>query len=112
MACKIFLEKFYEPSGSQTGRNRPNAAVRRQSNQDGKGHRPAEFSPTIEERIMNKDQVKGRMKEAAGTVEQKVGKATGSIKTQAKGLGKEVAGKVQKTVGDARNDADHARDEE
>jgi len=60
---------------------------------------------------MNKDQVKGRMKEAAGKVEQKAGKATGSIKTQAKGLAKDVAGKVQKNVGDARDDAERGRDE-
>jgi uncharacterized protein YjbJ (UPF0337 family) len=58
---------------------------------------------------MNRDQVKGRMKEAMGKVQQKAGKATGSLKQQAKGLGKEVAGKVQKNVGDARNDAENNR---
>jgi uncharacterized protein YjbJ (UPF0337 family) len=58
---------------------------------------------------MNRDQVKGRVKDAAGQVQQKAGKATGSIKTQAKGLAKSVAGKVQKNVGDARNDAEKDR---
>ena len=58
---------------------------------------------------MNRDQVKGRMKEAVGKVQQKAGKATGSVKQQAKGLAKEVAGKVQKNVGDARDDAEKGR---
>jgi len=58
---------------------------------------------------MNRDQVKGRVKEAAGKLQQEAGKATGSIKTQAKGLAKSVAGKVQKNVGDARNDAEKGR---
>ena len=50
---------------------------------------------------MNRDQVNGRGKEAAGKVQKNVGRATGSLKTEAKGLAKEVAGKVQKNVGDA-----------
>jgi uncharacterized protein YjbJ (UPF0337 family) len=58
---------------------------------------------------MNRDQVKGRVKEAAGKVQQKVGKATGSVTQQAKGLAKEVVGKVQKNVGDARDDAEKGR---
>jgi uncharacterized protein YjbJ (UPF0337 family) len=55
---------------------------------------------------MNRDQVKGRMKEAGGKIQEKAGKVTGSLKTQAKGLAKEAAGKVQKNVGDARNEAE------
>lgn len=58
---------------------------------------------------MNRDQVKGRVKEAAGTVQQKAGKAAGSVTQQAKGLAKRAAGKVQKVVGDARNDAEKGR---
>ena len=50
---------------------------------------------------MNRDQVNGRAKEAAGKVQKNVGRAAGSLKTEAKGLAKEVAGKVQKNVGDA-----------
>jgi uncharacterized protein YjbJ (UPF0337 family) len=61
---------------------------------------------------MNSDQMKGRVKEAEGKIQQGVGKATGSVTEQAKGLGKEVAGKVQKEVGDARNDADKAAKKE
>jgi len=58
---------------------------------------------------MNRDQVKGRMKEATGKIQEKVGKATGSLTQQAKGLAKQVTGKVQKNVGDARDDAKKGR---
>ena len=51
---------------------------------------------------MNRDQIKGRAKEAAGTVQQKAGKLMGNPKHQPKGLMKRSVGKVQKTVGDAR----------
>ena len=54
------------------------------------------------ETMMNKDQVKGRIKDMAGKVQRKVGEATGSTKQQVKGAAKQVAGKVQKGVGDAR----------
>jgi len=50
---------------------------------------------------MNRDQIKGRAKEAAGTVQQKAGKLMGNPKHQVKGLVKRGVGKVQKTVGDA-----------
>ncbi len=50
---------------------------------------------------MNRDQVKGKAKDIAGKVQQKVGKVTGSASQQAKGVGKQIEGKVQKGVGDA-----------
>jgi uncharacterized protein YjbJ (UPF0337 family) len=53
---------------------------------------------------MNRDQVKGRVKEAAGKVEKNVGRALGNPKVEAKGLAKELAGKVQKTAGDIVSD--------
>jgi uncharacterized protein YjbJ (UPF0337 family) len=59
---------------------------------------------------MNRDQGKGRINEAMGKVQEKAGKATGSVKQQAKGVVREVGGKIQKTVGDARNDAEKNRD--
>lgn len=58
---------------------------------------------------MNRDQVKGRVKEASGKIQQTAGKATGNLTQQVKGVAKQVAGKVQKTVGDARDDADKGR---
>jgi uncharacterized protein YjbJ (UPF0337 family) len=51
---------------------------------------------------MNKDQLKGVIKEAAGKVQEKIGEVTGSATQQAKGLAKEVEGKAQKKVGDAK----------
>lgn len=54
---------------------------------------------------MNRDQVKGQIKDSAGKLQQKAGEATGSITQQAKGLAKQVEGKVQKAVGNARDDA-------
>jgi uncharacterized protein YjbJ (UPF0337 family) len=52
---------------------------------------------------MNRDQVKGRMKDAGGKIQQKAGKASGSLKLQAKGLMKQGSGKLQRNAGDARN---------
>ena len=51
---------------------------------------------------MNKDQVKGAVKDIAGKVQQKTGEALGSAEQQAKGIAKQGEGKVQKTVGDAK----------
>jgi uncharacterized protein YjbJ (UPF0337 family) len=51
---------------------------------------------------MNKDQVKGTVKEAAGTVQRKAGEITGSTKQQLKGSIREVEGSVQKNYGDAK----------
>lgn len=50
---------------------------------------------------MNKDQVMGSIKNAAGKVQKKVGAVTGSTAQQVKGIAKQVEGKTQKTVGDA-----------
>jgi uncharacterized protein YjbJ (UPF0337 family) len=58
---------------------------------------------------MNRDQVKGRMKEAGGKMQQKAGKASGSLKHQAKGMARQGMGKVQKNAGDARDDAEKGR---
>ena len=51
---------------------------------------------------MNKDQVKGSVKEAAGKVEQKTGQIFGNSKQEAKGLATKLQGKAQKKVGDAK----------
>jgi len=53
--------------------------------------------------IMNKDQVKGAVKEAAGKVQQKTGEMTGSASQQVKGVAKQVEGKAQKAYGDAKD---------
>ncbi len=51
---------------------------------------------------MNKNQVKGVLKEVAGKVQEEVGKMSGSKEQQAKGLGKQISGKAEKTYGDAK----------
>jgi uncharacterized protein YjbJ (UPF0337 family) len=58
---------------------------------------------------MNRDQVKGSMKDAAGKVQRKVGEATDSPKHVIKGAAKQAVGKVQKAVGDAREDSKRER---
>ena len=52
---------------------------------------------------MNRDQVKGTIKDVAGKVQEKVGQVTGSTSQQAKGVGKQVEGKVQKGLGNLRD---------
>lgn len=54
---------------------------------------------------MNKDQVKGAVKDAAGKVQRKAGEATGSNKQQAKGMAKQAEGKMQKAAGDMKDSA-------
>jgi uncharacterized protein YjbJ (UPF0337 family) len=51
---------------------------------------------------MNKDQVKGRVKEAIGNIKEGLGKATGDKKLQGKGIVEKTAGKVQGGYGDAK----------
>lgn len=51
---------------------------------------------------LNKDQIKGSLKDAAGKVQEKVGEAIGSTEQQDKGVIKQVEGKVQKAYGDVK----------
>jgi uncharacterized protein YjbJ (UPF0337 family) len=51
---------------------------------------------------MNKDQVKGAVKDIGGKVQEEVGKLTGNKDQEAKGLKNQVSGKVQRTIGDAK----------
>jgi uncharacterized protein YjbJ (UPF0337 family) len=53
---------------------------------------------------INKDQVEGRVKEAAGKVQETAGKATGSRTQQAKGMAKKVGGAAQAGYGDVKED--------
>jgi uncharacterized protein YjbJ (UPF0337 family) len=53
---------------------------------------------------MNKDQVKGRVREAKGKVKEIAGKAVGNRRVEAEGDAEQLAGKVQKTYGDAKNE--------
>ena len=58
---------------------------------------------------MNKDQVKGRAKEASGALKETVGKASGSASTQAKGAVEKVLGKTQAAYGDKKDALDKKR---
>jgi uncharacterized protein YjbJ (UPF0337 family) len=51
---------------------------------------------------MNKNQVKGTVKDIAGKVQEEVGKLTGSKEQQVKGLNKQITGKAEKNYGDAK----------
>ena len=57
---------------------------------------------------MNKDQVKGAVKDVAGKAQQKVGELTGSEKQQIKGLKNQAEGKIQQGVGDVKEAFDDA----
>jgi uncharacterized protein YjbJ (UPF0337 family) len=61
---------------------------------------------------MNKNQVKGGMKEAAGKVQKEFGKAVDSPKHAIEGGMKELGGKTQKTVGNMQDDARKRREAE
>jgi uncharacterized protein YjbJ (UPF0337 family) len=50
----------------------------------------------------NRDQVKGRVKEATGKVQEVAGKAVGSTSQQAKGMLNQMAGASQAKFGDAQ----------
>jgi uncharacterized protein YjbJ (UPF0337 family) len=51
---------------------------------------------------MNKDQVKGTLKDSAGKVQEATGKVIGSDEQQLKGVKKQVEGKIQKAYGDLK----------
>ena len=50
---------------------------------------------------MNKDQVKGSVKNVAGKAQNKMGKIVGSKSQQVKGVKNELEGKIQKAAGDS-----------
>jgi uncharacterized protein YjbJ (UPF0337 family) len=51
---------------------------------------------------MNKDQIKGSLKDASGKVQAATGKALGNPEQQRKGLQKQAEGRTQKAVGDVK----------
>ncbi len=60
---------------------------------------------------MNQDQVKGKLKEAAGEVQERAGRAVDSKEHEAKGHAREMEGKMQKKVGDVEEVAKDATDD-
>jgi uncharacterized protein YjbJ (UPF0337 family) len=59
---------------------------------------------------MNKDQVKGRVEQAKGSVKDAAGKALGDRELQGEGKADKAAGKVQSTYGDAKDKVKRAVD--
>ena len=59
---------------------------------------------------MNKDQVKGRVEEAKGSVKEATGKAVGNKDLEARGTVDKAAGKAQSTYGDAKEKVKSAVD--
>jgi uncharacterized protein YjbJ (UPF0337 family) len=55
---------------------------------------------------MNEQQVKGKLKEGAGEVQEQVGRVTGNREQEVKGHAREQEGKVQKKVGDLQDAAE------
>lgn len=53
---------------------------------------------------MNKDQIKGRIKEAKGTAKEATGKLTGKDILEQKGKLQKTAGKAQAAYGDIKKD--------
>ncbi len=51
---------------------------------------------------MNKDQLKGTIKQAAGKVQEHAGRIIGNKTQEAKGIGKQVSGKITKEIGDIK----------
>jgi uncharacterized protein YjbJ (UPF0337 family) len=59
---------------------------------------------------MNKDQVKGRVEQAKGSVKEGVGKATNNPNLRDEGTADKVTGKTQATYGDAKQKIKNAVD--
>lgn len=59
---------------------------------------------------MNKDQIKGTVKDLGGKVQEKAGELVGNDKQQLKGLKNQIEGKIQKSVGDVKEALDDAKD--
>ena len=52
---------------------------------------------------MDKDRVKGKMKDMTGKAQEKMGRAIGSKEQEAKGLGKQVEGRTQNAWGNVKD---------
>ena len=59
---------------------------------------------------MNKDQVKGRVEQAKGSVKENAGKALGDRELQSEGKVDKAVGKTQATYGDAKEKVKNAID--
>jgi uncharacterized protein YjbJ (UPF0337 family) len=67
------------------------------------------FEPSAQETTMNKDQVKGRIKEAKGEAKIATGKVTGNEALKQEGKIDRAAGKIQTMYGDLKKDLENAQ---
>lgn len=54
---------------------------------------------------MHKDEIKGAAKDAAGSIKEAAGKATGNERLEAEGVAEKTEGKIQKGVGNLKDAA-------
>jgi uncharacterized protein YjbJ (UPF0337 family) len=59
---------------------------------------------------MNRDELKGKMREVKGDVKERVGGATKDRSTQAEGFVERQAGKLQKNIGKTESELERERD--
>lgn len=71
---------------------------------------PVAIAPCNQGFAVNKDQAKGALEKAKGSVKETVGKAVGSEKMQAEGAADKAAGTAQKGVGNVKEAAKDAVD--
>jgi uncharacterized protein YjbJ (UPF0337 family) len=67
-----------------------------------------QLSPPCKGISMNKDQVKGRVEQAKGSIKETTGKVVGNENLEAEGKLDKAAGKTQATYGDLKEDAKDA----
>jgi uncharacterized protein YjbJ (UPF0337 family) len=60
--------------------------------------------------MINKNQVKGEIKDLAGKAQEEAGKLVGNKEQEAKGLKKQVEGKAEKALGDVKEVVKNAND--
>ena len=58
---------------------------------------------------MNKDQMKGAVKNVEGKVQEQAGKLVGNKDQQVKGISKQISGKAQENIGDAKQAIKHLK---
>ncbi|MGE5651156.1 CsbD family protein [Noviherbaspirillum sp. UKPF54] len=59
---------------------------------------------------MNRDQIRGGLKDAAGKIQRKFGQMVGSHRQETSGMETQAEGKTQKTAGDVTGTLDKAAD--
>lgn len=64
--------------------------------------------PSLRDNVMNKDQAKGSLEKAKGSIKETIGKVVGSDKMEAEGAADKTAGTVQKKAGEVKEAAKDA----